>query len=52
MVQVPGGQELGVKTIDRGGGFARPLQRDARFASDGIRGRVDVADAVEPRQRQ
>src|SRR5580704_14132394 len=35
-----------------GGGFLRARQDDARLAGHGVRGGVDLADAVEPLERQ
>ena len=45
-------QQLRVEAIDRGGRLARALQGDAGLAGDGVRRRVDLADAVEARERQ
>ena len=45
-------QELRIEPVDCGRGFARALQGDAGLAGDGVRGRIDLADAVEPVERQ
>ena len=47
-----GGKELRIEPVDRGGRFARALQGDAGLAGDGVGGRIDFADAVEPIERE
>src|SRR6516165_4867944 len=47
-----GGQELRIEPVDRGSGLARALQGDAGLAGDGVGGRIDFADAVEPVERE
>ena len=46
------GEELRIQLVDRGSGLARALQRDAGLAGDGVGGRIDLADPVEPVERQ
>ncbi len=45
-------QELRIEPVDRRRGLAGALQGDAGLAGDGVRGRIDLADAVEPVERQ
>ena len=53
IVQVPSeGRKLRVEPVDGGRGFAGALQGDAGLAGEGVRGRVDLADAVEPVERK
>ena len=46
------GQQLRVEPVGARGGLARALQRDAGLAGQRVRCRVDLADAVEPVERQ
>ena len=45
-------QELRIKPVDFGRGLPRALQGDAGLAGDGVRGRIDLADAVEAVERK
>ena len=45
-------QQLRIQPVGRGCGLARALQGDAGLAGHGVRGRIDLADAVEPVERQ
>src|SRR5689334_1283129 len=47
-----GGEELRIEPVDRGGSLACALQGDAGLAGDGVGRRIDLADAVEPVERQ
>ena len=45
-------QQLRIEPVDRGRRLARAAERHAGLAGDGVGDRVDLADAVEPRERQ
>ena len=45
-------QQLRIEPVHRGGGLAGARQGDAGLAGDGVRGRIDLADAVEPVERE
>ena len=45
-------QQLRIEPVGRGRRFARALQRDAGLARHGVGDRIDLADLVEPRERQ
>ena len=45
-------QQLRIEPVDFGGGLARPLQGHAGLAGDGVGDGIDLADAVEPVERQ
>ena len=52
MVQLPSAPSESGNSRRRVGGVLRLDQHDAGLAGHGVRGRVDLADAVEPRQRE
>ncbi len=45
-------QQLRIEPVDFGRRFARTLQRDAGFDRHGVGDRIDLADLVEPGERQ
>ena len=47
-----GWQELRIEPVDCGRGLARALQSDAGLAGDGVRGRIDLADAIHAVERE